>query len=238
MVPILVEVLRAQAIPTEHLFHIAFGTSLCAAIGTTSISALSYSRAGRVAWNVILWAAIPAVAMSLVGSYLAAASAPNLLRAAFSFFLIASAVILVRGKFTPPESNIPVRRSALIGTGLIAGIASAYLGIAGGVIMVSLFLIWARLPVEKGPGTSAAVGIVTTSVGTLGYILNGWSVTNLPSGAIGFVMPSLAIPLMIGTILGAPIGAKLNRRFGTKIFRYIFAVFLLFIAGRLLLHSF
>ncbi len=238
MVPVLIEILQTRGIPTEHLFQIAFGTSLCAAIGTTSVSAFNYSRAGRVAWNCLIWAAIPAVVMSLVGSYLAAVSAPDLLRTAFSIFLIASVVILIRGKFTPPEENVPVRHVALVGTGLIAGIASAYLGIAGGVIMVSLFLIWARLPVEKGPGTSAAVGIVTTSVGTLGYILNGMAAQNLPSGTFGFLVPTYAIPLMLGAILGAPIGAKLNRRFGTKIFRYVFAVFLLFIAGRLLLRSF
>ena len=238
MVPVLIEILQTRGIPTEHLFQIAFGTSLCAAIGTTSMSAFNYSRAGRVAWNVILWAAIPAVVMSLVGSYLAAASAPDLLRTAFSIFLIASVVILIRGKFTPPEENIPVRHIALVGTGIIAGTASAYLGIAGGVIMVSLFLIWARLPVEKGPGTSAAVGIVTTTVGTIGYIINGMLADNLPTGTIGFVLPTYAIPLMFGAILGAPIGAQLNRRFGTKIFRYVFAIFLLFIAGRLLLRSF
>ncbi|MBU1937529.1 sulfite exporter TauE/SafE family protein, partial [bacterium] len=196
-----------------------------------------YSRAGRVAWNVFLWTAIPAVVTSLIGSTLAAASAPDLLRTTFSIFLIISVIILLRGKFTPHEENVPVRHVALVGTGIIAGTASAYLGIAGGVIMVSLFLIWAKLPVEKGPGTSAAVGIVTTSVGTIGYIIHGLGVPNLPSGTFGFLIPTYAVALMFGTILGAPIGAKLNHRFGTKIFRFVFAVFLLFIAGRLLLRS-
>lgn len=238
MVPILIEVLQGRGVGPEHLFHLAFGTSLCAAIGTTAAATASYARARRVAWKVILWVAIPAIALSLVGSYLAAISATNLLRAAFSIFLLASAALLVRGKFAAPESDVPTRHFALIVTGCLAGIASAYLGIAGGVIMVSLFIVWARLPVEYAPGTSAAVGVVTTFVGALGYVLHGMQATNLPSGAIGFVLPSFAAPMMLGTILGAPLGSFLNRRFGTKIFRYIFAAFLLFIAGRLLLHSF
>ncbi len=238
MVPVLVELLHSRGVSAEHLFHLAFGTALCAAIGTAAATTASYARVRRVAWKVILWAALPAVAMSLVGSYLAAISETSLLRAAFSIFVIASAGFLIRGKFAPPGGSVPVRHFPLVVTGCLAGIASAYLGIAGGVIMVPLFLIWARLPVEHGPGTSAAVGIVTTVVGALGYILHGMHATGLPSGAVGFILPAFAAPMMIGTILGAPLGFSLNRRFGTKVFRYIFALFLLLIAARLLFRSF
>ncbi|MFH1011909.1 MAG: sulfite exporter TauE/SafE family protein [bacterium] len=237
MVPVLVELLQNEGVDSGHLFHLAFGTALCAAIGTAAATTASYARAHRVAWKAILWAALPAVVMSLIGSYLAAISKTGLLRTAFSVFVITSAVLLIRGKFAPPDGSVPVRHIALVVTGCLAGIASAYLGIAGGVIMVPLFLIWARLPVEYGPGTSAAVGIVTTCVGALGYVLHGMQATGLPSGAVGFVLPGFAAPLMIGTILGAPLGTYLNRQFGTKVFRYIFAVFLLFIAARLLLRS-
>jgi uncharacterized membrane protein YfcA len=238
MVPVLVELFQSRAVGSEYLFQLAFGTSLCAAIGTTVMATVSYARRRRVAWNVILWTALPAVLMSLVGSYLAAISGTGLLRSVFSVFLIASALLLIRGKFALPERPVPVRHVALVATGCVAGISSAYLGIAGGVIMVPLFLIWARLPVEQGPGTSAAVGIVTTFVGALGYVLHGMHATGLPSGAVGFILPAFAAPMMIGTILGAPLGFSLNRRFGTKVFRYIFALFLLLIAARLLLRSF
>ncbi len=237
MVPVLIELLQNEGVGSAHLFHLAFGTSLCAAVAMTGMATLSYARSKRVAWKAILWVAIPAVVMSLVGSYLAALSNTNLLRTAFLIFLIVSAVLLIRGKFTSLQSDVGIKRIALVGTGFLAGIISAYLGIAGGVIMVPLFLIWAHLPVENAPGTSAAAGIITTSVGALGYILNGMPVQGLPAGAWGYVLPAFAAPMMLGAVVGAPVGTYLNRRLGTGVFRYIFAVFLLFVAARLLLRS-
>jgi uncharacterized membrane protein YfcA len=237
MVPVLVELLQARGVNPQHLFHLAFGTSLFTAIAMTSVATLSYAHAKRVAWKTTLWVAIPAVGMSLVGSYLAAISQTELLKVAFFIFLIISSILLIRGKAKPTHTQDDLRRHALIVTGLLAGIVSAYLGVAGGVVMVPLFIIWARLPVEKTPGTSASVGIITTFVGALGYMLHGMRAENLPDGAWGFVLPGFAVIMMIGAVVGAPIGSFLNRRFGTRVFRYIFAVFLLFVAARLLLRS-
>jgi uncharacterized membrane protein YfcA len=237
MVPVLVELLQSEGVGSEHLFHLAFGTSLLAAVAMTGMATLSYSRVKRVAWRAVLWVAIPAAGMSLVGSYLAALSDTRLLKTAFFLFLIISAILLIRGKHAPSDTQDNLRHHALIVTGLLAGIVSAYLGVAGGVVMVPLFLIWAHLPAEKAPGTSAAAGIITTSIGAFGYILNGISAQGLPAGAWGYVLPAYAAPMMLGAVIGAPAGTYLNHRFGTKIFRYVFAVFLLFVATRLLLRS-
>jgi len=237
MVPVLVELLQNEGVDSKHLFHLAFGTSLCAAIAMTTMATISYARAKRVAWKAILWVATPAVIMSLIGSYLAALSETRLLRTAFFIFLIISAILLIRGKVAPSHSQDSLRRHALIGTGLLAGGVSAYLGIAGGVVMVPLFIIWAHLPVENAPGTSAAAGVIITLVGALGYILQGIRAENLPDGAWGFVLPGFAAMMMLGAIPGAPLGSFLNRRLGTGVFRYVFAVFLLLIAARLLQRS-
>ena len=61
--------------------------------------------------------------------------------------------------------------------------------------MVPLFLLWAHLKTEQAPGTSNAVGVLTGIAGTIGYIINGWNVPDLPGGAWGYVMPAVGFAI-------------------------------------------
>jgi uncharacterized membrane protein YfcA len=78
------------------------------------------------------------------------------------------------------------------------------------------------------------IGIVTSLAGMTGYIINGWNVTGLPEGAIGYVYPAYALPVLTGTLIGGPFGSKLNQRGSVKVFRWLFAAYLLIVAIRML----
>lgn len=232
--PILLELFKARGIPEDVRVHMVFGTTLMAILGAVISSTASYARVKRVFWPAVPLTGAAAVALSLIGSKLAAISSGGFLKTLFVFFAAVSAAMLL---VKPPVAaeEIPFHRKRLLAIGAIAGIVSAYIGVAGGIIMVPLFIMWAGVPTEMAAGTSTAIGILTSLVGTAGYIINGWNVPGRPDGSWGFVIPAVALPIMAGTILGGPIGSRLNRKFGKKVFRYIFAAFLIIVAVKVLL---
>jgi uncharacterized membrane protein YfcA len=231
--PILLEWFKTLGVSEALRFHLVFGTSLMAICGTAITASYSYARMGRVRWQAVWLTGSTAVVFSFAGSHLAALSSADFLKTFFVVFALASAAMLLIPR---PESRTlddTVHRWRLPAIGVVVGLVSAYIGVAGGVVMIPLFLLWAHLKTEEAPGTSNAVGVMTSIAGTIGYVINGWNASGLPAGAWGYVMPAVGLPLLIGTACGGPLGSLLNKRLGTKAFRFVFAIFLLAIAAKI-----
>jgi uncharacterized protein len=230
---VLLELLKAQGLAEDVRYHVAFGTTLVGIIGTALSSSFAYARMGRVIWRVAAMIGASALVFSLIGSKLAAESSAALLRSAFIVFCLLMVVLLVTRKPQPHAVGHVHATWKLLVIGAGAGVLSAYLGVAGGAVMVPTMILWAGVAAEFAPGTSNAVGVLTSLVGAIGYAIHGAGAANLPAGSWGFIVPAYAVPLFFGTLVGGPFGSQLNKRFGRESFRYVFAVFLLVVAVRM-----
>ena len=80
------------------------------------------------------------------------------------------------------------------------------------------------------------VPVVTAELGPLaaavGYLL-GTPPSPLPGGFVGFVSVPAAACLVVTAIPGAQLGAWLNKRVGTTVYRRVFGLLLLFVVARL-----
>lgn len=113
-------------------------------------------------------------------------------------------------------SPAQLAKSALIGA--IAGLASGYVGLGGGFIMVPLLVSITNLPMKLTSGTSLiAVMVLATPA----------AVAQCALGNIDFAM---GIATACGTIPGAAIGAHLVRRIPERGLRFAFACFLVIAA--------
>lgn len=101
------------------------------------------------------------------------------------------------------EPAAPKVLSIGAGTGLLSGL----LGIGGGIVMVPLMQIWARVPLKRAIAASASVMWVSASIGAflkiLGLDEHGYAWTDALK---------LAAPMAIGAAIGAPIGATLTHK--------------------------
>jgi uncharacterized membrane protein YfcA len=233
----LLEIFEAQGIPEEIRYHLAFGTSLVGIIGTAISSTWAYHRVGRVLWKIVLTMTVAALLTSFIGSKLSAESPAAALRVAFIVFCVLTAGLMVLRQPTPRPADHAFSVPKLIVIGSLAGLLSAYLGVAGGALMVPLLVMWAHVPAEYVPGSSNAVGFFTSVFGALGYAIHGADVTSLPAGSWGFIVPAYAVPLFIGALAGGPLGSWLNRKYGRQSFRWAFAVFLLVVASKMIWFS-
>src|SRR5204862_6829651 len=97
-------------------------------------------------------------------------------------------------------------RFAVIGVG--AGLLSGLLGVGGGILMVPLFSAWLGLDLRTTIATSLACVGIFAIPGTLTH----WY--------LGHIDWAFAIPLAIGVIPGAQIGARITIGTNERTLRY------------------
>src|SRR4051794_25023172 len=123
---------------------------------------------------------------------------------------------MLAGVAEQPEARLEWWRLSIIG--VAAGALSGLLGIGGGVLMVPAFVTWARMGLKESLGTSlACVGILAIP-GMITHQL------------LGHINWSYALPLCIGVIPGARVGANLTIRSSDRTLRIAVATVLGLIA--------
>jgi uncharacterized membrane protein YfcA len=110
----------------------------------------------------------------------------------------------------------------LILIGLVAGFFSALFGVGGGIVLVPLLLLVARLSERPAMATSLAAIGVTALAGAAAYAV------------LGRVDPALAALVGIPAALGAVLGTSLQQRLANRALSLAFAVLLVVIAVLLL----
>lgn len=109
--------------------------------------------------------------------------------------------------------------------GLVAGLASGYVGVGGGFIMVPLMLSIIGIPMRKASGTSLIAVMILAIPGVI------------EQGIIGNINYLAGIAVVIGTIPGAVIGAKLVTKVPERTLRLLFGCFLIVAAVMLVLNE-
>ena len=127
-----------------------------------------------------------------------------------------------------PDQPVLSRKQYLQGAciGLIAGLASGYVGVGGGFIMVPLMLAVLDIPMSLASGTSL---IAITILAIPGVI---------EQGLLGNIEYLAGIAIVVGSIPGALVGARLVRVVPERQLRFIFGGFLLVAAVMLMLNEF
>lgn len=122
------------------------------------------------------------------------------------------------GEFKLTRKNLP----KAIGIGLAAGLASGYVGVGGGFLMVPLFISVLGVMMRKASGTSLVAIMILAIPGVI------------EQAFLGNIDYLAGIAMAVGSIPGAVIGANLVRRVPERQLRFAFGAFLLISAVVLL----
>ena len=127
-----------------------------------------------------------------------------------------------------PDRPVLSRKQYLQGAciGLIAGLASGYVGVGGGFIMVPLMLAVLDIPMSLASGTSLIAIMILAIPGVI------------EQGLLGNIEYLAGIAIVVGSIPGALVGARLVRVVPERQLRFIFGGFLLVAAVMLMLNEF
>jgi uncharacterized protein len=210
----------------------AVGVSLVSVIMTSSVSAGVYLERHladlRLGMRLELFTAIGA----LVGGTIAFLIDERWLSVLFAALLGYVAVSMLRADVSsddepgagPPAYEVRNLRIGVVGsTG--AGVASALLGVGGGIIKVPLMHLAMGIPLRVATATSNLMVGITAAASAVIYLIHGE------------IDPYVAGPIGIGVFLGASLGSRVAHRIDLRILRLLFVVVLLYTAVQMLLRA-
>ncbi len=217
--------------------RLAIGASIVSVIATSSGAAAAYVRDRMTDMRVGMFLELATTSGAVVGALLAALVAPSLLLVLLGVVLLLSAAqqVLRLGEELPPDvepagAAIRLRLSgsypdAQLGREVryaaqrvplgfvlmgLAGLVSGLLGIGSGALKVVAMDGAMRLPMKVSSATSNFM-IGVTAAASAGIYLGR-----------GDVDPTIAVPVALGVLAGATIGARLLPRLSNRRVRLIF----------------
>jgi uncharacterized membrane protein YfcA len=185
----------------------ASGTALALVVANSGSGALTYLLQRRVHVQIGLMVALGGFPGSILGALASARISAQLFDWLFAAFLLVVAFDMIwnrrkrlAGRSEEREliTGMPWHRS--LGLGFGVGFVSSLFGIGGGVLLVPSLLYFSDLPAHMISATSH-FGIVLTS--PVGFATH-WAQHDIKW--------SYVAPLVLGGILGGPIGARLSMR--------------------------
>lgn len=233
IVPVLAGIFHHQQISEALIMHLAIGTSLATIVVTSMSSVRAHHQRGAVLWPAV-WRLTPGI---VIGAWVGAAVADLLsgfaLTKIFAVFVLAIAAQMAFGAKPAPQRELPGSAGMAIAGGIIGGV-SAIVGIGGGSLTVP-FLTWCNIAMRQAVATSAACGLPIALAGTLGFIVTGFRVADLPAWSLGYIYGPALISVAVVSLLTAPLGAKLAHTLPTEMLKKVFAVFLAAVGVKMLL---
>lgn len=207
---------------------LATGTSLTAIVPISVAATAGYALDGEVNWAVAALVAAGGLVGAFFGTrYLRTMRAP-LLQALFGAFMILTAVRLVLGADGDGSGLVDLTWSSgagLVLLGVMSGVLAGLFGVGGGTVIVPALTIVFGAPLVLAKGTSLAVIVPTSIMGT-------WR--NQRAG-----LTSLRAGLLIGLagVLAAVGAARVSLGLDPKLSAALFAGLLVVMAVRMIRES-
>jgi uncharacterized protein len=216
-------------------FRYAVGASLISVIATSSGAAAADVREGYTNMRVGMFLEVATTIGAVIGAYLAGLVSPSLLAIVFGCVLLYSAWTASRPRAehlaaTPDpiaarlrldssyptahgEQSYHVQHVPLgFGLMLIAGALSGLLGIGSGAVKVLAMDQAMCLPFKVSTTTSNFMIGVTAAASAGVYLKRG------------YIDPGIAMPVMLGVVAGATLGATILTRARPHLLRIVFAL--------------
>src|SRR6184192_474563 len=243
---------RVVLVPLLTLFfkvdiRYAVGASLVSVIATSSGAGAAYVRKGISNIRIGMFLEIATTLGALLGAFLAARISTGTIAIVFGAVLLYSAYVAgqprtkdplddvpdplatrlrLNGSFPTPEGmrhycvrRVPAGFSLMFGAGALSGL----LGIGSGAVKVLAMDQAMRIPFKVSTTTSNFM-IGVTAAASAGVYLNR-----------GYIDPGLAMPVMLGVLLGSLLAARVLVKTQTKSLRLIFSLVIVLLGIEMLL---
>jgi len=231
-------------------FHIdiryAMGAALVSVIATSSGAAAAFVKEGWSNVRVGMFLEVATTLGAVSGAYVAVYLSPAILSIIFGVVLLVSAYLSHRPRGADPRDQEPDRIATVLrmnGTFpaaagrhayfvhhvplgwlimYVAGLLSGLLGIGSGALKVLAMDRAMHLPFKVSTTTSNFMIGVTAAASAGVYLQRG------------YIAPGVAMPVMLGVLAGALLGAHLLERIQAKSLRIVFLVVLVALAGQMI----
>jgi uncharacterized protein len=187
----------------------AAGTSLVLIVANSASGAATYLLQRRVHLKIGVLIAAGALPGSVLGAIASVHISPRLFDTLLALLLVGVAVDMAWNAERRMAGRVEHHRvsaikgmsyRAALALGFIVGIFSSLFGLGGGIVLVPTFLYFSELPAHAISATSHFAILLTSPVGLIVHIIQR------------DIVGRDVLPLVVGGLLGGPIGARLSLR--------------------------
>ena len=217
---------------------LAVGSTVPAILPAAISGTWRYAKAGLVDWRAALGLGISGAVFAVGGAMTSSLIDGRILMLLTAFLMFWSGISVVRGgrssadpspdpsadpsaasEASPAAAPVPKHSLPVIGSlGAASGFVAGLLGVGGGIIMVPVLTGPLKIPM-KSAVASSLVAVAIFSIPAL--------VTHI---ILGHVDWAFALPLMLGVIPGAQIGARITIGSSDRLIRLLFGALIIVLA--------
>ena len=214
---------------------LAFGSNLLVVFPTAISGAWAHTKKEAVWWKAGMVLGVCGAVGALIGATITSQLlTEDVLKPAFGLVIGLGALRMLTWK--PPKVEEAPKEQPLLWAcwGFPIGIICGMLGLGGGIITVPVLAIALKFKMHHAVGTSLSMMIFTSIAGSIGYLINGLSVPDLPPYSIGYVNLLAWACLALTSIPVAQIGARTAHKLPAKHLQYIFIAVMSYVALKMI----
>lgn len=227
IVPILTTAF-AYFLDSDHLVHLAIGTSLATILVTAVASVKTHQKHDAVRWDLVKTLTPGIFIGGLLGGWIAQYMDASLLGKLFAIIELAIAIKMLLNLQPNPHREMPGLFGRTVAGTTIGGL-STLVGIGGGALNTP-YMVWHNVNIKQAIATSAACSLPIAAAGTLGFLIGGWNTENLPAYSTGYLYWPAFLGIVVASYFTAPIGARLTHQLPVKTLKRVFGLLLIMLA--------
>ncbi len=213
-----------------YLMHLSVGTSLAIIVPTGISSAFSHYKRGSVDFNLVKLIGFGVVIGVIIATFTAKGLSGKSMQIIFATIICLLALIMITGRslFQHKEGYSINNIGAFI-AGTIIGSISTLIGIGGATLSVP-YMTMNGVPMRKAIGSASAIGVVIATFATIGFIIIGWGIKDLPPYSLGYVNLLALVCIAPISVMAAPFGARIAHKISVGRMKLVFAIFMILVA--------
>lgn len=228
-------IMQWQGIPAAETAPFVVANSLIGIAFASGVSLFSQRRSLKNYFHEVLIIAIAAIVISLLANNIIVHSIWfskeifNGFIIILMFFIIYQMRLKSKTTIHPDQIDHAITIKKGIFSGAIAGFVSALSGLGGGIIIIPLLRIKYLQSLKKAKTISLAIILLSSFFISIQNLLSKPIFEIANTKHIGFIIPQIAFPLILGVLIGGPLGVKLSEKLTEKRITYLFILFVLIV---------
>jgi uncharacterized membrane protein YfcA len=231
LVPVFYQILGFAGVDDAVRMHVSVATSTGIILPTAIRSFMAHRARGLVDMQLLrgwlFWVPLGVVAATTTAAKLSSEG----LRLVFATVALVIAVRMLFNRdswrFGDRLPANPIRAFV----GVLIGYVSTLMGIGGGVLNNTFMTLFGR-SMHEAVATSSGVGVLIAVPGTIGFMIAGWGIPDLPPLSVGYVnLIGVAVVIPI-TLLTAPVGVRFAHALPRRRLEILFGLFLIAVAQK------
>jgi len=228
-------VMNWYGIPPAEASPFVVANSIIGITFASGVSVFSQFNKLVIYTKEILYIGIPSVFFSLFATKFIVHS-QWFSRELFNIFVIILMLYILlqmqfRNKKKTPKEFLDKRIKPYNGalTGSISGFISALSGLGGGIIIIPILQIKLVQSIQKAKIISLAIIFISAAFISLQNSLSTPRFQLSEIYHIGFIIPSIALPIILGVIIGGPLGVKWSSHLKDHLLNILFSIFVIIV---------